>query len=127
MGSIGYVELLIIAGLALVLLGPDKFPQFFKIFFRTLRDLRGYMNDVKREITAELRPVEREIQQLTRVDPETYIDALVRGDLEESGPRPAAGGPATSAEPPAATTAARGENAVGSGNRQDSLAETYDD
>ena len=74
--GIGFGEMVLIAGIALVVIGPEKFPDFAKIVLRTVRDLRGYVDDVKQEVTKELRPVQKEIRELTRYDPETYIDAM---------------------------------------------------
>jgi len=76
MMGIGFFEMVVIAGVALVLLGPEKFPDFAKIALRTIRDLRGYVDDVKQEITKEIRPIQNEIKTLSRYDPETYIDTL---------------------------------------------------
>ena len=83
-GSIGIGEMLLIAGVALVVIGPEKFPDFAKIVLRTVRDIRGYMDELKTEATKELRPVQREMQELSRVDPEKYIDSLTRDDEKET-------------------------------------------
>jgi sec-independent protein translocase protein TatB len=74
-GSFG--EMLIIAVVALVFLGPEKFPEFAKIAMRAIRDIRGYMDEVRSEVTKEINPIKNELQQLTRMDPETYINKLV--------------------------------------------------
>jgi sec-independent protein translocase protein TatB len=75
-GNLGMGEMLIIAVIALVVMGPEKFPEFAKIALRAFRDVRGYVDDVKREMTNELRPVRRELDQLARHKPEEYIDRL---------------------------------------------------
>ena len=74
--GVGFGEMLLIAGIALVVIGPEKFPEFVKIVLRTFRDLRGYVEDAKRDIGEELRPVKREIQQLSRYNPEDYLESL---------------------------------------------------
>ncbi|HIF05099.1 MAG TPA: preprotein translocase, partial [Candidatus Poseidoniales archaeon] len=56
-GSIGVFEIVLIAGLALMILGPDKFPEFAKISMRTVRDIRKYMSDAQRDIASELNPL----------------------------------------------------------------------
>jgi len=76
MMGIGFGEMILIAGIALVVIGPEKFPDFAKIMLRTIRDLRGYMDEVKHEVAKELRPVQKELQHLSRYDPETYLNAL---------------------------------------------------
>jgi len=81
-GSIGATELLIIAGVALVVMGPERFPEFAKIVMRTIREIRGYWDEAKRDISKELRPVETEIRQLKQYNPEDYIDALTDSDSE---------------------------------------------
>ncbi len=88
MMGIGFGEMVLIAGIALIFLGPEKFPEFAKIVMRTIRDLRGYMDDIKDEVSKELRPVQKEIRSLSRYDPETYIDAMTgksSGDYDTAG------------------------------------------
>jgi len=74
--GIGFGEMILIAGLALVVIGPEKFPDFAKLVIRTVRDLRGYVDDVKSEMTRELTPIKKEMEALSRIDPEKYIDSL---------------------------------------------------
>ena len=85
-GNLGMGEIIIVAGIALVVIGPEKFPEFAKIALRAFRDLRGYLDEAKKEISDELKPVKKEIEQLSRYDPEDYIDTLtaaVTGEDEE--------------------------------------------
>lgn len=95
MGSIGMGEIFLLMLIALVVIGPEKFPQFAKIIIRTFRDLRTYVDDVKHEISKELRPVNQEMQRLSRMDPENFIDALA-GSADEEEPAP----PASQSVPP---------------------------
>jgi len=81
--SLGIVELLIIAGVALVVLGPDKFPQVAKVCIRMFREVRAYWEDAKRDISKELRPVKKEMGELKRYKPEDYIDSLIGDDEDE--------------------------------------------
>ena len=74
--SIGVGEIINIAVIALIFLGPEKFPEFAKIAMRAFRDVRGYVEDIKKEMANELNPVKREINQLARYNPEEYIDKL---------------------------------------------------
>lgn len=87
MMGIGFGEMVLIAGIALVFLGPEKFPEFAKIVMRTIRDLRGYMDDIKEEVSKELRPVQKEIRTLSRYDPETYIDAMTGNSSGADAPK----------------------------------------
>lgn len=75
--GIHFTELIIIAAIALIVMGPDKFPDFAKIFLRTIRDLRGYMDEVKEEVSKEIRPIEREMRNLSKYSPEKYIDSMI--------------------------------------------------
>ena len=86
MVGVGFGEMVIIAGVALVVIGPDRFPDFAKIVLRTVRDLRGYVEEAKRDITEELKPVKKEIEDLSRHRPEEYLESLadsVMGDDDE--------------------------------------------
>jgi sec-independent protein translocase protein TatB len=84
MMGIGPGEMILIAGIALVVIGPERFPEFAKIVMRTFRDLRGYVDDVKGELRKELQPVKKEIDDVSRYKPEDYIDALTDGSSGES-------------------------------------------
>ena len=70
--GLGIFEIMILAAIALVVMGPEKFPDFAKIVIRTVRDVRGYMNDVSSEVTKEWRPVQKELNQLARYDANPY-------------------------------------------------------
>ena len=74
--SIGVGEIIVIAVIALIVMGPEKFPEFAKVAMRAFRDVRGYVDDIKKEMATELNPVKREINQLSRYKPEEYIDKL---------------------------------------------------
>lgn len=78
MSGIGFTEMLLIAGIALIVMGPEKFPDFAKLVIRTIRDLRGYVDDIKQEVTKELKPLKKEMDTLSRIDPEKYIDSLTK-------------------------------------------------
>lgn len=87
-GNLGIGEIIIIGAIALVFLGPERFPEFAKIAMRAFRDLRGYVDDIKREMAEELKPVKREMDNLARQDPEKYIDKLATavGTALDDGP-----------------------------------------
>ena len=76
-------EFLLLLAVALIILGPEKFPQYAKIALKTYRDIRNYFDEAKREIANELTPVKTELQQLTRYDPETYLNKLTEAVSEE--------------------------------------------
>lgn len=86
MFNIGMMEMVVIAGIALMILGPEKFPTQAKIFLRLVRDFRDHWDDAKRDILQELNPVKKELRELQRFRPEEIIDKLT-GD-EENAKKP---------------------------------------
>jgi Tat protein translocase TatB subunit len=103
MFGMGLSEILIIAAIALIFLGPEKFPEFAKLAVRTVRDLRGYMDEMKTEIAKEVRPISSELKQLSKYDPEKYIDSLspkkTAEKKTEAKPEAEAAGDAPEAQP----------------------------
>lgn len=85
MMGLGFTEIIVIAGIALVVIGPEKFPDFAKLVIRTIRDLRSYVDEVKLEVGKELKPLKKEMDALSRIDPEKYIDSLT---AEAKPPKP---------------------------------------
>lgn len=82
--GIGPLELAIIAAIALMVLGPDKFPDFARIVARTVRDLRQYVNEAQRDLSQELKPVQKELDDMSRVDAKKYIESLADEDQDSS-------------------------------------------
>ena len=101
MVGIGFGEMILIAGIALIVFGQEKFPDFAKIVLRTVNDLRGYVDEIQKEVTKEIKPIKRELEQLSKYDPEKYIDALSK-DVKtavESNPSTATTDKSESTEP----------------------------
>lgn len=94
MMGIGFTEMVVIAGIALVVIGPEKFPDFAKLVIRTIRDLRGYVDEVKMEVGKELKPLKKDLDALSRIDPEKYIDSLTN----EAPPKPASSMPVNASD-----------------------------
>jgi Tat protein translocase TatB subunit len=91
MFGIGIGEWILLGIVALIVIGPEKFPDFMKVVIRTTRDLRGYLDEMKTEVSKELTPLKEELNplksemdSLSRIDPESYIDSLTSGDADES-------------------------------------------
>jgi|SRR5208337_487974 len=61
MFGIGLPELLIIAVLALILIGPKKLPDIAKSLGKTLGELRKATDDVKESIFEEIKPIKDEL------------------------------------------------------------------
>ncbi|HOD51670.1 MAG TPA: twin-arginine translocase TatA/TatE family subunit [Candidatus Hydrogenedentes bacterium] len=74
--GMGMGEMILVAGIALIIIGPERFPEFAKICMRTIRDLRSYVEEAKDDLRKELTPIKKEIDKVKNYDPESYIDAL---------------------------------------------------
>lgn len=83
--GIGMGEMIFLAVIALVVLGPEKFPQYAKMFLRAFKDFRGYMDEVKTDVVREITPIRRELDKINRTDPEKLIDTLMGGDEQKPG------------------------------------------
>ena len=103
MFDIGWDELLVIAVVALVVIGPKDLPHAFRLVgqwaakARTLaREFQGHIDDLMRE--SEVADMKREFNEMTR-PPDGLDDDLMAG--RPAKPKPL--GDATPAEPPAPT------------------------
>ena len=54
LGSVGFAELMVILGLALLIFGPKKLPEIGKTLGRSLREFRSATSDLKRSIEQEV-------------------------------------------------------------------------
>lgn len=81
-GSIGFLEMAVIAGVALMVLGPEKFPEYAKIAMRGFRDVRKYMTEAQQEISKELNPLKDEFNDLTKMNPESYLEDMLKEEEE---------------------------------------------
>ncbi len=83
--SIGFSEMLLIAVIALIVLGPEKFPEYAKIFLRATRDLQGYIQGIREDLAKEVNPLKKEFNKLSLQDPEKLLDSLMKtGDKKET-------------------------------------------
>lgn len=87
--SIGWFEIFVIGCVALMVLGPERFPQVAKLSMKTFRDIKKYMNDAQRDITKELNPMKDELKKFSKVDIEKYLEDLVDGDEKKTEDSPA--------------------------------------
>lgn len=93
--GIGFGEIILIAGIALIVIGPEKFPDFAKIVLRTVNDLRGYVDEIQKEVSKEIKPIKRELDQISKYDPEKYIDALSKDVSKAVEKKPTGSGEST--------------------------------
>ena len=68
MFGLGFGEILIICGVALLVFGPEHLPELARSLGKTVAEFRRTMDEVKREI--HLPPEKREEQIVTRIPQE---------------------------------------------------------
>lgn len=88
--DIGWTELVVIAVVAILVVGPKDLPRMLRGFGRTMGQLRRSANEFKRQFDDALREAEREadfedtrkqVQSITRIDPLTGLKKSVEDDL----------------------------------------------
>lgn len=84
MFGLGFGEIVIIAILALLVLGPDRLPDAAKTIGKTLRDLRKATDDIKGQLETEIYAEDRKAAKPSLVPP---VAAAMPGP---AGPPPAA-------------------------------------
>jgi len=85
-GSIGFSEMIVIAAVGLLVLGPEQFPKYAKMAARFVRDLRAYASEVQSEIVKEINPLTKNLNDLKRINPEKYLDKLIAEDEADTRP-----------------------------------------
>jgi sec-independent protein translocase protein TatB len=68
MFGLGFGEIVIVAILALVLLGPDRLPEAAKTIGKTIRDLKKATDGLKGQLEAEMYSVEKVVQRALDAD-----------------------------------------------------------
>ncbi len=79
MFNIGAAELILLLLIAFIVVGPKDLPRIARFLGRTVRRIRGMINEIKREtgfdeVEQELRETQRDLQQTMR-------EADIREDL----------------------------------------------
>ena len=101
--DIGWSEILVIAAVAIIVVGPKELPRMLRAFGKTMGQVRRTANDFRRQFDEALREAEREadledtrkqLQAMSRMD--TLKD--LKKDLDVSG-RPATKPPGPSPAP----------------------------
>jgi sec-independent protein translocase protein TatB len=100
MFDIGWSELLVVAVVAIVVVGPKELPRMLRAFGKTMGQVRRTANDFRRQFDEALREAEREagleetrkdLQKIARADPLKDV----KKDFDDSmriatAPKPAA-------------------------------------
>jgi sec-independent protein translocase protein TatB len=91
MFGMSMTEIVIIAILALVLLGPDRLPEAAKTIAKTVKDLRKVSEGLKGQIESEFSKVERSIDQAINA-PEVppVAQAAMSATVRQPAPAPVA-------------------------------------
>jgi sec-independent protein translocase protein TatB len=114
MFDIGWSEILVIAVVAIIVVGPKELPRMLRSFGKTLGQVRRMSNDFKRQFDEALREAERQsgldetrkdLQNIARANP--VRDA--QRDLDTTMRK--AGKPAVNAEKPVAASSPAPETA----------------
>ena len=97
--DIGPLELIALAVIAMLVLGPDKLPRYAADAARVLRQVRRMANDAKAEMSRELGP---ELQEISMADlnPRSLVrkhllDPVDSGDIDLAGRSSDRGGHST--------------------------------
>ena len=62
MPDIGFLELLVIGVIALLILGPERTPEFFAQIARLIRQGRTWMSSIKQQIDLETQALKEPVQ-----------------------------------------------------------------
>ena len=130
MFDIGWSEILVIAIVAIVVVGPKELPRMLRAFGKTMGQVRRTANDFRRQFDEALREAEREagledtrkeLQAISRSDPlkdaQKDLDATMRSSNKPkavpqpkpaSAPRLEPAPPTQDAQPPKAAEPATG-------------------
>src|SRR5213080_802188 len=127
MFDVGFSEIVVIAVVALIVIGPERLPRTARMLGHLFGRLQRYVNDVKADINREmeldeLRRLQREVQGAAREFEQTVTTAAsdvatgvrnVERELNEAGagsapaiPAPGTAADGASSEPPAPRQAA---------------------
>jgi Tat protein translocase TatB subunit len=85
MFGIGMPELLVIAALALILIGPKKLPEIAKSIGKTLGELRKATDDVKESLLDEIKPIKDELPNKWELEQALRKKFLEGEEEEEKG------------------------------------------
>ena len=90
--NIGWTELLLVLGVALLIFGPGKLPELGQTLGKTIREFKGAINNIDADIKKEVNDIKSDVQEVkdavdikaTIQDIQTDIQDAVKGDLNDS-------------------------------------------
>lgn len=82
--GVGPLEMLLIAVLALVFIGPEKLPSVISQVMRTLRELRDYASNMQQEFQQELQGMREELEGVSR-EVGQFAEDIYRDTSEVAG------------------------------------------
>jgi Tat protein translocase TatB subunit len=97
MFGIGMPELLVIAGLALLLIGPKKLPDLAKSIGRTLGELRKAADDLKGSISEEINTIKDDLPNQAELQDALKKEFLGAEDKKEEASKKVGAGKKTGA------------------------------
>ena len=136
MFDIGFSEIVVIAVVALIVIGPERLPKVARTLGHMFGRLQRYVNEVKADINREmeleeLRKLQSQVQSAARYIEQSMSHAAqsvesgvrsVEAELNQGGASEASPGPAAPASPsPAPADSASTKDASGEASRQPTL------
>jgi len=88
--TVGISEIIVIAVIALIVLGPEKLPDVMVAVGRVMRELRAASNAVMREIHADFEEPPPVLMRREQPTPPAAITSAVQQDPDAGEPRPPA-------------------------------------
>ena len=90
--NIGWTELLLVLGVALLIFGPGKLPELGQTLGKTIREFKGAINYIDADIKKEVNDIKNDVQEVkdaadikaTIQDIQTDIKDAVKVDLDDS-------------------------------------------
>ncbi|MBK1624908.1 Sec-independent protein translocase protein TatB [Afifella marina] len=99
MFDIGWTELVVIAGVAIIVVGPKDLPGMLRTFGKTMGQIRRTANDFKRQLDDALKEAEQQagleetrksLQSISKMDPLAGVKKDVEAAANRTGQKPAA-------------------------------------
>lgn len=84
LGGLGWTEVLLILGVALVIFGPGKLPELGQTLGKTIREFKGAVNNIDADIKKEVNDIKADVQEVKdAVDMKTTIQDI-QNDIKDA-------------------------------------------